>query len=288
MEVIKQKVHLVNDQPAWKSGEWPGVNPSHWKSSKMILKPFNFSNGNTYSKIYFLDEFSHRKNFIQAYAKLSEAKDYKPHKKCLTHTIIKYDDLNPKKHGLKYIEPHYTEPKTYERKMLSYNIKIIEEKPQKKQTVERCTISNPDYFVDEIMGKKKRLNSVLERRNFHPLISPGDKIYKNVEYQPGFFKLEGLVVGSTNRYNYNKSSPLKADNFYETLDLKIPSLDPNKLWKNKLVQERIKNDSNYVKRSVQDWEDANSELYIQHEEVPMRKGTDTRKNTMGSPKKNKS
>ena len=47
------------------------------------------------------------------------------------------------------------------------------------------------------MGTKKRVETLYDARNGMPLKSLGDKIYKVPEYQPGFFKDGGLVVGST-------------------------------------------------------------------------------------------
>ena len=47
------------------------------------------------------------------------------------------------------------------------------------------------------MGTKKRVETLYDVRNGMPLKSLGDKIYKAPEYQPGFYKDGGLVVGST-------------------------------------------------------------------------------------------
>lgn len=49
------------------------------------------------------------------------------------------------------------------------------------------------------MTQKKRLNTISDMRGGYPLSSLGDKNYKAVEYDPGFFLTGGLVVGSTNR-----------------------------------------------------------------------------------------
>ena len=61
-------------------------------------------------------------------------------------------------------------------------------------------------------------------------------------------------MGSTNRINYNKTQSKKGYNFYETINLNIPVLDKKKLWKNKLKSEEIKDQINYVGKTITDWE----------------------------------
>ena len=61
-------------------------------------------------------------------------------------------------------------------------------------------------------------------------------------------------MGSTNRINYNKTQSKKGYNFYETINLNIPVLDKKKLWKNKLRSEEIKDQINYVGKTITDWE----------------------------------
>ena len=40
MEIVPQYVYSYDDGvPAYKSGEWPGSKPNHFKGSKLILKP---------------------------------------------------------------------------------------------------------------------------------------------------------------------------------------------------------------------------------------------------------
>lgn len=87
-----------------------------------------------------------------------------------------------------------------------------------------------------------------------PIIAPGDKLYRNVDYSPDFFKEGGLVVGSTNSARYNKTCGKKANNFYDTLDLSVPTLDPRKLWNNKLKQEELIFNKDYVS-NLASWEE---------------------------------
>jgi hypothetical protein len=84
-------------------------------------------------------------------------------------------------------------------------------------------------------------------RNGMPGRIPGDKSFQNPEYSEGFFRDGGLVPGSSFNPNYKKNVSKKADNFYETLDLNKKTLNPDKLWSNKVKKEVFEFDDNYVK-----------------------------------------
>ena len=81
----------------------------------------------------------------------------------------------------------------------------------------------------------------------------GDKPYRNVEYMPKFFEAGGLIVGSTNSLNYQKTTSLKENNFYSSLDLTMKSLNPEKLWTNKVLKEESDFDNDYVKK-ISKWD----------------------------------
>jgi len=72
---------------------------------------------------------------------------------------------------------------------------------------------NYEFSLDKVMGRKIRINTISEMRNGLPLEVPGDKIYRNPECLPGFFKDRGLIVGSTNKTNYSKTVGKKAKIF---------------------------------------------------------------------------
>ena len=59
--------------------------------------------------------------------------------------------------------------------------------------------SEKESKLEEIMTSKKRIQTITEMRGGCPLASLGDKNYKAVEYDPGFFNAGGLIVGSTHR-----------------------------------------------------------------------------------------
>jgi hypothetical protein len=159
------------------------------------------------------------------------------------------------KRGMKKIEPHYSEPNLYTRKVLSHNITIKEDGVHcTKQFPEKAIECHDEYQIEERIKRKKRHPSLQAMRNGMPIISPGDKIYRNVEYSPDFFKLEGIVVGSTNTINHKKTSAKKGDKFFDSLNLNIKVLDKEKLWSTKCLKESYEFDNNYV-GNLKTWEE---------------------------------
>ena len=59
--------------------------------------------------------------------------------------------------------------------------------------------------IEKEFGIKKKLWSLTERRNGMELRIPGDKYYKASEHLSNFFREGGLVPGSTNTINFNKT-----------------------------------------------------------------------------------
>ena len=103
-------------------------------------------------------------------------------------------------------------------------------------------------------------------RNGIMVKAQGDKSFKNPEYTKNFFKEGGLVPGSSFKPNYNRTVSKKADNFYQTLDLSKTTLNPDKLWVNKVKKEVGDFDNNYVK-TLSAWESNVLKEYIQPEVV---------------------
>lgn len=254
MEVIHQRVNYIDGVPTYKAGEWPGIKSSRWRTgSKQILKPLETISRNGFESIYFFNFpviSGGRKHYNTA---LSSELSFRPRVKVLPNR--RYTQDEPIKRGMKYIDPKYSEQKIYEKKDLSYVIKIKESSPQcTKQFPDKIKQCTEEFGVEKVIGKKKRLPHLEFVRNGMPIISPGDKHYKNVEYSPDFFKLEGLVVGSTNKEHFSKSSAKKGDNFFDSLNLKIKVLDERKLWRHKLLRESLENDNNYVGK-LDNWEE---------------------------------
>lgn len=139
----------------------------------------------------------------------------------------------------------------------------------------------PEYKVENTINRKKGVLNLDERRNYMPIIAPGDKIYRNVDYSVDFFKGGGLVVGSTNSARYNKTVGKKANNFYDTLDLNIPTLDPRKLWMSKINEEEQDVNKDYVS-GLQEWE--YNYLGVERKKKEEKVDTNTKEN-INSPKK---
>jgi hypothetical protein len=106
-----------------------------------------------------------------------------------------------------------------------------------------------EYSLDNKMGRKVKINDLITMRNGMPFRNLGDKNFSNPEYTANFF-----TEGGKNAIS--KTVSKHSDNFYQTLDLEIKSLNPEKLWNNKQKKELKDYDINYVK-SLNEWEMAN-------------------------------
>ena len=213
LEIIPQHTYTYGDGvPAYKSGEWPGSKSSHFKGSKLILKPIQnkerpFKIGHS---IHFPQRYSKEYKFIPCRRKL--------------YPIVHEDIYKPKKIRVNIDEGNKTK----------------------------------EWNVENKMTRKKRILSLYEQRNGMINSNLGDKTYKNVDNSPDFFKEGGLIVGSTNRINYNKTTRKGEDNFYQTLDLDIKVLNSDKIWNKKLENENLFVDKEYVK-NLNQWEENNLE-----------------------------
>ena len=246
MEIIPQHTYTYGDGlPAYKSGEWPGSKPNHFIGSKLILKPIK-----KYEKDFYICNARH---FPQKY---SEEYKFKKGVK-LIPPYIHEDIYKPKKRPLK---PIITEPKIFIRNRSfnpkdNFNNPYAKEYPllQKKKRVQHSDQILTEYNIEGIMSRKKRIFSLDQQRNFFKTCKPGDKNYTCVENCADFFKMEGLVPGSTNSINLRKTQRKGEDNFYQTMDLNIKILNKNKIWGVRELMESLKNDKKYV-IDLNNWE----------------------------------
>ena len=246
LEIIPQHTYTYGDGvPAYKSGEWPGSKSSHFKGSKLILKPIQnkerpFKIGHS---IHFPQRYSKEYKFIPCRRKL--------------YPIVHEDIYKPTK---RLLDPKYSEPKTYHRSISrrppeQINSDYVAPLFQKKIRVNIDEGNKTkEWNVENKMTRKKRILSLYEQRNGMINSNLGDKTYKNVDNSPDFFKEGGLIVGSTNRINYNKTTRKGEDNFYQTLDLDIKVLNSDKIWNKKLENENLFVDKEYVK-NLNQWEE---------------------------------
>lgn len=248
---IPQNQYLIENIPAGKYGEWPGIKSNHWKGSKKVIHPFQA--GKVFDDGVYQPE-KNRKHFKQKYG-FEEL--YKPQKRLFSaaNICLKLED---KKTGLKAInfqpapvkenfDKKHFEPKYgFERIPFYKGIKTFYPNGQ-------C-LSKEETPLEYEMGSKKRIWSIEQQRNGMQMRSPGDKFYRTSEQFPNYFKEGGLIPGSTNSINFNKTQSRQAYNFYETLDLTKPTLIRNKIWKNKLKQEELESDKKYVRFTIGEWE----------------------------------
>ena len=247
---IPQKQYLINNIPAGKYGEWPGIKPNHWKGSIKIIQPI------LTNKIFDDGKYQIEKNRRHFKEKFGiEEQDFKPQKRLFSAVNFKYED---KKEGLKPIKFRPTPVKTafdrrhfpqkYDKERIPFYKGIKTFYPNGQ-----CC-SFKEITLEKEMGGKKRIWDIEEQRNGMQMRSPGDKCYRTSEQFPTYYKEGGLIPGSTNSINYNKTQSKKAYNFYETLDLTKKLLDRNKLWENKVKNEAMDFDKKYVEKNIRDWE----------------------------------
>ena len=246
---IPQRQYLIDNIPAGKYGEWPGIKSNHWKGSIKIIQPAKtnriFDDG-----VYQIEK--NRKHFKE---KFGFEQPYKHPKRLFSAFNFKYEE---KKEGLKPIKfipnpvksafdrRHFPQKYGVEKIPFFKGIKTFYPNGQ-------CR-SIQETILEKEMGSKRRFSSIEEKRNGMEMRIPGDKYYRLSEHFPNYYKDGGLIPGSTNVINYNKTQSRKAYNFYETLDLTKQTLDRNKLWENKVKNENLNFDKKYVEKNIIDWE----------------------------------
>jgi hypothetical protein len=251
-EVIPQREYLIDGHPARTYGEWPGIKSNKFNGSVRIIHPVEVER--VFDDREYKNNFG-RRHFSELKSKEYEYRNGKKPQSEIAKTLI----IPEKKYGLKKINYTFSENKyDFERKHFEprFGYEKIPEPPFQIKTFKpdgNCCTTKETTIEDEL-GKKNRIYTIWQQRNYINYKVPGDHFYKTNEYFPRFFNEGGLIVGSTNRINYNKTQSKKGYNFYETINLNIPVLDKKKLWKNKLKSEEIKDQINYVGKTITDWE----------------------------------
>jgi hypothetical protein len=120
--------------------------------------------------------------------------------------------------------------------------------------------SDSRYALEDMMTRKRKITSLDVQRNSLATDVPGDKFYRNPECTDGFYKMEGVMPGSTFYYQKEKKKlgktlSRKVCPFYDTHDFSVKTLDPSRLWKNKSEKQTIDQDALYVK-TVTEWDKA--------------------------------
>jgi hypothetical protein len=248
-QVIPQHQYLINNIPAGKYGEWPGIKSNHWKGSIKIIKPI------TKTKIFDDGQCPIEKNRRHYKEKFGFEKPYKAEKRLFSAYNLKYED---KKEGLRAIKfrpnpvktaferRHFTEKMGVEKIPFFQGIKTFYPNGQ-------CRTFN-EMILEKEIGGKKRIWTMEQKRNGIDMRNPGDKYYKASEQFPTYYKDGGLIPGSTIAINYNKTRSKKSYNFYETMDISKAILDKNKIWENRVKNENLDFDKKYVEKYIINWE----------------------------------
>ena len=93
---IPQRQYLINNIPAGKYGEWPGIKPNHWKGSIKVIRQIRPT------KVFDDGEMPIQKNRRHYKEKFGFEKPYKSEKRLFSAAYnMKYED---KKEGLKSIK----------------------------------------------------------------------------------------------------------------------------------------------------------------------------------------
>lgn len=248
---VPQRQYMIDGNPARTCGEWPGIKPNHWHGSLRVIRP------NQSEKIFDRDAkipLLGRRHFEE---RQSPERIFLPGKK--QNVKEKYrENIEDKPTGLRRIDIKYIDIKDKFDKRhfpprfgVNADPECLHIKTYRPDGNTRTTKETP---IEREFGMKKKLWSLRDIRNGLPTMSPGDKIYKNVDHSEGFFKDGGLIVGSTNVLNLNKTHSIKDNNFYETLNVNMRTLNRNKLWRNKVKKEMLTFDDNYVK-TLTNWEE---------------------------------
>ena len=246
---IPQYQYLINNIPAGKYGEWPGIKPNHWKGSIRIIKPIRNNH------IFDDGECPIEKNRRHFKEKFGFEKPYKTSKRLFSAYNLKYED---KKEGIKPIRfiphtvktaferRHFPEKKGFEKIPYYKGLRTFYGKVQFR--------SFRETNLEKEMGGKKRIWTMEQKRNGIDMRNPGDKYYKVSEHFPSYYKDGGLIPGSTIATNFNKTRSKTSYNFYETMDVTKPTLNRKKIWEYKLKKENLDFDRNYVEKNIVNWE----------------------------------
>jgi hypothetical protein len=232
MEVIKPYKSLINGNLAFKEGDWNFSKPCHWYFSKKILKPISLNTNKS------VEEFKIRNN--------NACSD----KEWVFRSGIRRipspnipEHMRYQRRGLKKLEPHYTEPKTYKTHINSQPHVFIEEKI-------RCSKQFPQKWVKQSF---EPIEADIHKPAKKRVKLTSQYLFKSVEYEPQFFKQEGWVVGSTNNINFKRYAPQNNTTF-KSLDLGVKNLKLDKFYTVRESKNLLQNDLDYVNK-LHDWDE---------------------------------
>lgn len=69
----------------------------------------------------------------------------------------------------------------------------------------------PQYDMESYMNKKQRVTTIERMRNGIPVVVPGDRAFKKVEHEPGYYAKGGLIPGSSIQLRKSAKSERKSN-----------------------------------------------------------------------------
>lgn len=274
LEVLKSPIYYYEGGvPAYKAGEWPGIKPNHFDRTRRCLKQIRKN-----------ENFAKIKSKKILHKNLSSEYVFRP---CIKRVDSYFENIAKRNNNIRLGKRIFEQKSLLQSLMLDrkpfippmLNISCLRTKDnistnnmklphivfKKDISLSRNYGKTPFSFseltLESTMNKKKKVISLDQRRNNYRGGNPGDKSYRYSECSPDFFKEGGLIVGSTNRIRITDNSNKLGNNIYLTMDLNKKILDTSKIWKNKILKEREKNESEYVS-NLEKWE----KLYVKEEE----------------------
>ena len=249
----------LNGIPAYKSGEWPGIKPNHFERTRLMLKHLR---KNLYSdrKLSYkhIPEKKSKEYIFRPSLKLVKSYDENIRKQNRIDKGRKHEFNYFKKIKEAYDNNLFFGSKRRKEKILNNLIlPQLNEKPKTRNLYLFRSLS--EINLQKEMTRKKRINSLEERRNYFKMVNPGDKNYRYVDCSADFFKGGGLIPGSTNILRKNLNYEKVKNDIYENMNLNIRSLSPEKIYDNKFEKEIIDNDVKYV-FDLENWDSMNIKL----------------------------
>jgi len=102
--------------------------------------------------------------------------------------------------------------------------------------IERRHLPAFEYPLEDVMTRKGRVRTLSETRNGMPCYTPGDKHYRHPEYNPGFFKEGGLIVGCTFQRGSHPPTVARNTTGWKEFDAERPDARKRKNYKQVMAE----------------------------------------------------
>jgi hypothetical protein len=126
--------------------------------------------------------------------------------------------------------------------------------------LERRHLPAYEYPLEDVMTRKRRVNTLNDKRNGVPCFTPGDKQYRHPEYEPAFFKEGGLVTGCTFQRGSHARTVARNTTGWKEFDAERPDAVKRKTYKQVIAEQKLAEQVASVEEltrfisAVRDWE----------------------------------